>query len=136
LISFILYGDPLVAYDHQEALSKTYSRDTLRPVIKTICDRIEVENDSFAAAPRMVSQAKEMVREYLPGIEYAEVRINQQKVRQEKSLHSPNGASTTYPDRVVVTFSKQINLAEHTHRQFARVTMDKQGKVVKLAVSR
>lgn len=136
LISFILYGDPLVAYDHQEAISKTYSRDTLRPVVKTICDRIEVKSDSFAAAPRMISQAKEMVREYLPGIEYAEVRINQQKVRQEKSAQSPSTATATYPDRVVVTFSKQINLAEHTHRQFARVTMDKQGKVVKLAVSR
>ena len=36
LISFVLFGDPLVAYDHQEAISKTYSRDTLRPVVKTI----------------------------------------------------------------------------------------------------
>ncbi len=133
LISFVLFGDPLVAYDHHEAVGKTYSRETLRPVVKTICDRFEVEAESFAAAPKMVSQAKEMVREYLPGIEYAEVRINQQMIRQEKTL-KPNGS--TYPDRVVVSFSKQINLAEHTHRQFARVTMDKQGKVVKLAVSR
>jgi hypothetical protein len=133
LISFVLFGDPLVAYDHHEAVGKTYSRETLRPVVKTLCDRFEVEAESFAAAPKMVNQAKEMVREYLPGIEYAEVRINQQKVRQEKTLKT-NG--TTYPDRVVVSISKQINLAEHTHRQFARVTLDKQGKVVKLTVSR
>jgi tetratricopeptide (TPR) repeat protein len=133
LISFVLYGDPLVAYDHQESVSKTYSRDTLRPVVKTIIDRVEVKSDTFDAAPRMVSQAKEMVREYLPGIEYAEVRINQQKVRQEKTVR-PN--QNVYPERVVVSFSKQISLAEHTHRQFARVTLDRQGKVVKLAVSR
>lgn len=133
LISFVLFGDPLVAYDHQEAVGKTYSRDTLRPVVKTLCDRIEVEAGSYAAAPKMVSQAKEMVREYLPGIEYAEVRINQQKVRQDKSAPA---SGATYPDRVVVSFSKQISLAEQTHKQFARVTLDKQGKIVKLAVSR
>jgi hypothetical protein len=133
LISFVLYGDPLVAYDHQESVSKTYSRDTLRPVVKTICDRIEVNSESFAAAPKMVSQAKEIVSEYLPGIEYAEVRINQQKVRQEKSIRNPAG---DFPDRVVVSFSKQINLTDHTHRQFAHATLDKQGKVVKLMVSR
>ena len=75
----------------------------------------------------MISQAKEMVREYLPGIEYAEVRINQQKIRQEKSANCPVPHANGYPERVVVTFSKQINLAEHTHRQFARVTMDRQG---------
>ena len=74
-----------------------------------------------------------MVREYLPGIEYAEVRINQQKVRQDKSAPA---SGATYPDRVVVSFSKQISLAEQTHKQFARVTLDKQGKIVKLAVSR
>jgi hypothetical protein len=132
LISFVLYGDPLVAYDHQESIGKTYSRDTLRPVVKTVCDRVEVKTESFAAAPKMVSLAKEMVKEYLPGIDYAEVRINQQKARLEKSLP---GASEI-PDRVVVSFSKQINLTDRTHRQFARVTMDRQGKVVKLMVSR
>lgn len=133
LISFVLYGDPLVAYDHQESVSKTYSRDTLRPVVKTICDRIEVNSESFAAAPKMVSQAKQMVSEYLPGIEYAEVRINQQKIRQEKSVRNSTG---DIPERVVVSFSKQINLTDHTHRQFAHATLDKQGKVVKLMVSR
>ncbi len=133
LISFVLFGDPLVAYDHQEAISKTYNRETLRPVVKTICDRIEVSSESFAAAPKMVSQAKQMVSEYLPGIEYAEVRINQQKIRQDKSVHTP---TANLPERVVVSFNKQINLTDHTHRQFAHVTMDKQGKVLKLMVSR
>jgi hypothetical protein len=112
---------------------QTYSRDTLRPVVKTICDRIEINSESFAAAPRMVSQAKEMVSEYLPGIEYAEVRINQQKVKQEKSVNSGNA---NIPERVVVSFSKQVNLTDHTHRQFAHATLDKQGKLVKLMVSR
>ncbi len=133
LISFVLYGDPLAAYDHQESIGKTYSRDTLRPVVKTVCDRIEINSESFAAAPRMVSQAKEMVSVYLPGIEYAEVRINQQNVKREKSM---NSGTTNIPERVVVSFSKQVNLTDHTHRQFAHATLDKQGKLIKLMVSR
>ena len=74
-----------MAYDHQGAKNKTYSRDSLRPVVKTISDRTEIVISSFAGAPKMVSQAKELVKEYLPGIEYAEVRITQQQVRQGKS---------------------------------------------------
>lgn len=137
LISFVLYGDPLVAYDHQGAKNKAYSRDSLRPIVKTISDRTEIVTESYAGAPKMISQAKELVKEYLPGIEYAEVRITQQQVRQGKSFSTgSDGKKYQHPDRVVVSFSKQFSQAEKTHRQYARVTMDKQGKVIKLAISR
>lgn len=137
LLSFVLYGDPLVSYDHQGANSKAYSRDSIRPLVKTISDRTEIVTDSYVGAPQMISQAKELVKEYLPGIEYAEVRITQQQVRQGKSISTgSDGKKYQHPDRVVVTFSKQFKQSEKTHRQYARVTMDKQGKVIKLAVSR
>lgn len=137
LISFVLYGDPLVSYDHQGAKNKTYSRDSLRPVVKTISDRTEIVSDTYTGAPKMITQAKELVKEYLPGIEYAEVRITQQQVRQGKSFSTgSDGKKYQHPDRVVVSFSKQFRQSEKTHRQYARVTMDKQGKVIKLAVSR
>lgn len=137
LISFVLYGDPLVAYDHQGAKNKTYSRDSLRPVVKTISDRTEIVTSSYASAPKMISQAKELVKEYLPGIEYAEVRITQQRMRQGKSYSTgSDGKKYQHPERVVVSFSKQFSQSEKTHMQYARVTMDKQGKVIKLAVSR
>jgi hypothetical protein len=85
----------------------------------------------------MISQAKEIVKEYLPGIEYAEVRITQQQGRQGKSISTgSDGKKYQHPDRVVVSFSKQFNQSEKIHRQYAKVTMDKQGKVLKLAVSR
>ena len=137
LISFVLYGDPLVSYDHQGVNNKAYSRDSLRPVVKTISDRTEIAIDSYTGAPKMISQAKELVKEYLPGIEYAEVRITQQQVRQGKSVSiGSDGKKYQHPDRVVVSFSKQFSQSEKTHRQYARVTMDKQGKLIKFAVSR
>ncbi|MBL6966258.1 MAG: hypothetical protein ISR60_06860, partial [Anaerolineales bacterium] len=40
------------------------------------------------------------------------------------------------PKRSVVVLSKQIQHANRTHPAYARLTMDAQGKVVKLAVSR
>jgi hypothetical protein len=72
-----------------------------------------------------------MARDYLPGIENAEVRVRNQHYNQR------NGKKTTQQSgRVVVSFSKQVKQAEHIHRQYARVTLDKQGKMVKFSVSR
>ncbi len=133
LISFILYGDPLVAYDPYQASTKTIGRDTTAPVVKTICDRTSFEEVNETVAPRMISQAKELVKDYLPGIEYAEVKIQNQEAR----FSSVGGKSlASQPKRVVVSFSKQFNQAEKVHKQFAKVTLDQLGQMVKLAVSR
>ncbi len=63
--------------------------------------------------------------------------LTQQQVRQGKSYSTgSDGKKYQHPERVVVSFSKQFSQSEKTHMQYARVTMDKQGKVIKLAVSR
>ncbi len=43
LISFVLYGDPLVAYDENQAMKKVMPRDMSRPVIKTISDSMTLD---------------------------------------------------------------------------------------------
>ena len=40
------------------------------------------------------------------------------------------------PNRRVVTLSKQVSSDDRQHPHFARVTFDRNGKMVKLAVSR
>ncbi len=139
LISFVLYGDPLVAYDPNKANQKGSPRDLNHPVIKTISDISMVDKKEEKLDPRMIAQAKNMVKSYLPGIEYAEVRMRNQHVsgwatnnagkRHGKTRNDPAG-------QVVVSFSKQVTLSEQVHKQYARVTLDKEGKMVKLAVSR
>jgi hypothetical protein len=137
LISFVLFGDPLVAYDPYQAMSKSYAVDSVRPVIKTVCDRTEMSIENDPVATKMVLQAKALVKDYLPGLDYAEVKINQQSARLQKSITVGNKDSNySQPNRVVVSFSKQISQAEKVHRQYARVTLDQQGKMIKLAVSR
>lgn len=131
LISFVLYGDPLVAYDQTQAIKKMMPRDLSHPVIKTISDSMTLDQQTEILAPKMISHAKSIAKEYLPGIENAEVRINNQHYNQRNDKKTKQSS-----DRVVVSFSKQLKQAERVHRQFARVTLDKQGKVLKLAVSR
>jgi hypothetical protein len=139
LISFVLYGDPLVAYDSNKALLKGAPRDLNHPVIKTISDISVIEKKEESLDPKMIAQAKNLVKSYLPGIEYAEVRIRNQKVNGWSSYGSDGQrkkVQTKAPEQVVVSFSKQVTQSERVHKQFARVTMDKAGKMVKLAVSR
>lgn len=132
LISFILYGDPLVAYDPYQGAAKNLGREAAAPVVKTICDRTTYDEKSATVTPKMVLTAKELVKDYLPGIEYAEVRIQNQQAR----MVAGGGKSVSQPKRVVVSFSKQVNQAEKIHKHFAKVTLDQQGQVLKVAVSR
>ena len=80
-----------------------------------------------------------MVKSYLPGIEYAEVRMRNQQVSgwATNNAGKRHGKTRTDPaGQVVVSFSKQVTQSEQVHKQYARVTLDKEGKMVKLAVSR
>ena len=141
LISFALYGDPLAAYDPFQVVSKTVSREKDHPVVKTVIDQSMDEAKSSPISAKAIANAKELASHYLPGIEYAEVHISRQHVRVNGNVQM-NGAtqgktsSARQSSRVVVSFSKQVNFDQHIHRQYARVTMDQQGKVVKLAISR
>ncbi|HOV07465.1 MAG TPA: DUF2815 family protein [Anaerolineaceae bacterium] len=139
LISFVLYGDPLVAYDPHKAALKGMPRDLYHPVVKTISDSSLPEKVAEGADPKMIAQAKNLVKPYLPGIEYAEVRIRNQQVPGwdvQRSGKHKNQSRTSVNGQVVVSFSKQVTLREKVHKQYARVTLDKAGKMVKLAVSR
>lgn len=132
LISFILYGDPLIAYDPYQGAAKNLGREAAAPVVKTICDRTTYDEKSATVTPKMVSTAKDLVKDYLPGIEYAEVRIQNQQAR----MVSSGGKSISQPKRVVVSFSKQINSNDKVHKHFAKVTLNQLGEVLKVAISR
>jgi len=140
LISFILYGDPLIAYDPYQVSAKTITREKDHPVVKTVVDQDMDAAKSSPISAKAIASAKELASQYLPGIEFAEVHIHSQHVRTHASPVAGTGKSTSNQmrpsSRVVVSFSKQINYEQHIHRQYARVTLDSQGKVVKLAISR
>jgi len=143
LISFVLYGDPLIYFNWGGAKPKTVQRAADHAAFKTICDRNNGVDFPPGVSREMLREVKQMVEGYLPGLDEASVVISQEHEVCDGEHHrcptSEIGSKVpTYntAGRVVVTISKQVQLPNHTHRHYARATVDANGKVVKLAVSR
>ncbi len=142
LISFVLYGDPLA----QTYLGKRVKKSILRPQtappdVKTICDRA---SDKESKAPdEVLEHVKQVVEQYLPGMMGANLIFSQEHISCTDSDHhcsrknsDQKSAFPEKPNRRVVTLSKQVKRDNLLHPRYARLTLDNQGKVVKLAVSR
>ena len=149
LISFVLYGDPLAqptslknsnAHSQRKAVVRH-----LRPYpqVKTVCDRTDDPEASDPVPDEVMSHVKRVVAQYLPGMHGARVVMSHEHLECVSKGHNCPTAqlgSKAHPDvkleRRVVTLSKSIPFEQHTHPAYARLTLDKTGKVVKLAVSR
>ena len=145
LISFVLYGDPLAQpSDHQEFRAKNVLR-TLNPPpqVKTVCDRSESQDQTEPIPTEVMINVKRVVAQYLPGMQGAQVTMSHEHVDCNCDGHhcptgqlGAKGRPDVQPDRRVVTLSKSIPIEQQTHQAYARLTFDKTGKVVKVAVSR
>lgn len=143
LISFVLYGDPLTYHEGLVGQPKRLQRFQKHLSFKTISDHrngdvqpVEVEED-------LLTQAKAAVAPYLPGLDLAEVRMRTQKVtsievaaKMEAAGKSERTTKKQYKDRTVVIFQRKVRFGEHTHNHYARVTLNQEGKLVKMAFSR
>jgi hypothetical protein len=141
LISFVLYGDPLVSLDPSLPPHKNILRSHAHPLVKTISDR--KEEDVVTAQPvpsAILKQIKGIVSNYLSGLENAEIRLSEQQVTNSgKTGTTAAGAKSIEPDnsgRVVVTMHKEVYIGQKTQHQYARVTLDPKGKMVKIALTR
>ncbi len=146
LISFLHFGDPLASPATAERKQpKTISASRQTPEqVKTVCDRSNLTTD---IPSRTLIQVKQVVKRYLPGMEDADMILS-----TEKDVCSGDGhqcATAQFGSKVhqenlgqrhVVTLSKQFEIPQNSgktiHRHYARMTFDKSGKMVKLAVSR
>ena len=144
LISFVLYGDPLA----QPANPPRKSKSVLRPLkipfqVKTVCDRAGQPSENQDIPPEVLRYVKHVVEQYLPGMTNAQCTITQEHTQCCANGHTcPTGQlgskaiPSQEPGRRLVTLSKQVERSNHIHSQYARLTLDNQGKLVKLAVSR
>jgi hypothetical protein len=144
LISFVHYGDPFMCKDSDEPLKKSFARSMENPEVTLVCDLNEENLEAgLHISDDVLSQVKEIVEPYLPGTDKAQVRICQQQAECNGDEHrctvTELGQKVHHLDRsenIVVTISKEVQMAEVSHKHFARVTLDPQGKMVKMAVSR
>lgn len=145
LISFVLYGDPLAHPGDLAVTDKRIRRATLPPAeVNTVCDRCRGAAEEPAPPPEVLAHVRHIVAQYLPGMTGAQVAFSQEHTHCDTTGHNcPTGQlggkrrpAQGAAGRRLVTLSKHVPSAQHVHPQYARLTLDAQGKLVKLVVSR
>jgi hypothetical protein len=149
LISFVLYGDPLYS-PSTESYSlgrKSIQRQKNTSMnIKTACALGGPAVGGSDASQIPLDQVKSIMANYLPGMEDADLRVHQQTCSCSGKDHNcptaqfarknPDIHENSQRRFVQVTLSKRISTADHDHPRFARLTLNPNGKVIKLVVSR
>jgi predicted negative regulator of RcsB-dependent stress response len=147
LISFVLFGDPLAQPFRTKVAPKIspHLSDSAVPVA-TVCER-SCEGEAGSTVPmETITHLKGIVSQYLPGMSDAQVYVSHEHQRCgngkcgcgkqcQFSKLTPKKQSTGIPRRRVVTLSKNFESAQRKHTQYARLTLDERGKIVKMVVS-
>lgn len=142
LIAFVLYGDPLAQTSAEGNLPKRILRpDQGALQVDAICDRAEGHSARVDELPaETMATVKAVVKSYLPGMQGSQATYSHEHTNCRNHNcplpHSNAKSIGLAPQRSLVTLSKQVPGDGRMHQQYARITMDAQGKVVKLAVSR
>jgi hypothetical protein len=144
LISFVLYGDPLARLDGNLRNAKHLRRlSGTPPTVKTVCDRILEEDASDQIPGEVLNYVKQVVASYLPGMSDAHVTYTAERAVCIAHGHACptaqlNGKNRLKqePNRRVVVMNKTIESAGSHHPHYARLTLDQEGKLVKIVVSR
>jgi hypothetical protein len=149
LISFVLYGDPLAQVSGVKPSAKAVLR-AVKPAasLHTVCDRACGPEGSQLPDSDQLAYVKGIVEKYLPGMADASLQVSKEHTNCRASGGCCAGAPALsankqrqpaperQPNRSVVTLSKVVNRQAHQHHHFARLTLDGDGKLVKLVVSR
>jgi hypothetical protein len=145
LLSFILYGDPLVQIHHNQTGPKLTMRSNYTPgMVVTTCDRIPKTETTEPIPTEILHQVKSLMSIYLPGMEGADLHLSQERTGCDGEGHACPSArlyakTTSNPKatgRQVITLRKTISQGSLNHTQFARMILSDQGALVKLVVSR
>ena len=141
LLSFVLFGDPLGYLEANIYLDKGMTRGEKRAEVKAISD----QDGALTKAPRISKETaanlNEMMATYLPSLDSASMKVREHQVRIAKVIQSSGrggakDSGSEFALRTQVMYSQKTTVAHNVHEQFARVTLDEEGKVIKLAVSR
>lgn len=163
LISFIYYGDPLVQAKESSHAGRAVCRSKNPPAsVKTVCERggtcfpagilssaaKSAQLTGFVDA-ETIKQVKQIVRQYLPGMLDSSISITPAQIDCQGGDHicpTSEIGSKSRPEvvvgRKVVTLSKKISQtttnpnAPIVHYQYLKLTLNGDGKVTKIAISR
>jgi hypothetical protein len=149
LISFVLFGDPLAQPFRTKVSPKItpHLSDSTVPV-PTVCEHSCENETETSVSLETITHLKSIVAQYLPGMNDADVSLSKEQQSGSNScgncgcdkkcvlsqINAKNNPQIT-SHRRVITLSKDFERAQHVHRQYARLTLDEQGKIIKMVVS-
>jgi tetratricopeptide (TPR) repeat protein len=140
--SFVLYGDPLGHLEPDIYLEKSRGDEFFEKDIKLVSDQDGYFTTSTGISEKVTKDIQELMRSYIPGLENAEMKVKKHKIKITKMVNSETnqigkiGNNQEYRTFTQLSYSKSIVSEKRKHTQYARVTMDDRGKIIKLAVSR
>ena len=154
LISFVLFGDPLAQISTDIRTTKHLRRLTFPTLqVKTVCDRTEESQQLENMPPEVMARVKQFVATYLPGMSdaratYAAERSLCQckghlcptgqlnRINPQKLIEPEQGTSGRHVVVLSKTPAKGTSIGQQVHPQYARLTLDTNGKLIKIVVSR
>ncbi len=138
LIQFVYYGDPFFIYEGKEIQIKRANLIDRPDKIRTISDH--KNGGSVMDIPEeTMQQVKSTLKSYLPGIDQADVKMSRLQFGSSRT-GKVDGQKQSKPkvlsDRFMVTVRNPIQINKNRYYQIARLTFDKKGSVIKVAMSR
>ncbi len=138
LIQFVYYGDPFFIYEGKEIQIKRVNLIEKPEKIRIISDH-KNGGSTMEISDVTMAQVKSTLKSYLPGIDHADVKMNRLQIggsRSGKIEGQKRQAPKVLSDKFIVTVRNPYQIDKNRYYQIARVTMDKKGSVIKLAMSR
>jgi len=142
ILSFVIYGDPLASSKDIKEITKPIVRVATSPVIKTISDsRPDMIINQDEMPNEILSKVRKVIKSYMPGMEEGKMAISPLLgVIQSTSDPATDKKNTLeaikQSQRYVVTVKKSHEYRSKNFDQFARMTFDQKGKMVKLSTSK
>jgi len=142
LQSFVLYGDPLGHLEPNIYLKKSREDVFSEKDINLVSDQDGYFTTSPGISEKVTNDLQELLQSYIPGLENAEIKVKKHKINITKMINIETnqtgriGSNLEYKTFTQILYNKSIVSEKRKHTQYARVTMDDRGKIIKLAVSR
>ena len=142
LQSFVLYGDPLGHLEPNIYLEKFRDDEYSEKDIELVTDQDGYFTSSPGVSEKVTNDLQELLKSYIPGLNNAEMKVKTHKINITKMINMETnqtdkiGSNLEYRTFTQILYNKSIISEKRKHTQYARVTMDDRGKIIKLAVSR
>jgi len=140
LLSFNLYGDPLGCLEEIVFIGRDSDNGIKESDLTLVSDTDGILGSQSYPQQTISKDIKEVLESYIPGIENAKMRVRKQKIQLGKMLGNipaqQIGSNLELKNITQIVYEKTISVNKNDHHQYARVTIDEMGKVIKLAISR